>query len=188
MKRNARSANTLSAVLIAIVLVACSISGLAAGVYARHLGDRLASATATAPASAASHTPHLHATATAIIAPIPTTTPTVQHTETAPFILKASAVPSSLTSGQSFTITVLATSQHGAAPVPGLTCYMRAPSDGRAPLFQTWPPQAITDANGQATWNLAAPQVASGPYGVEVVAYGANGYNYYSDTFVTITG
>lgn len=188
MKRKAHSASVLGGVLIAIILIACSISGLAAGVYARHLSEPLAAGnTATSGSIAsASHTPRPAPSAT----PIPTATARTiaQQPGNLPFFLAASASPASLAAGQTLTITIQASSQYGSAPVVGLTCYMRAPSDGRVPLFQTWPTPAVTGASGQATWTLTAPQVAPGPYGVEVVAYGANHFTYYSDAFITITG
>lgn len=65
---------------------------------------------------------------------------------------------------------------------------MRAPTKAHTPLFQDWPPPKITDANGQATWNLIAPQISPGLYGVEVVAYGTNSYNYYVDALMTVSG
>lgn len=185
MKRNGHRANVASAVLIAVVLVACSISGLAAGVYARHLGDSLVAGTGTATVS--SHSPPSAPTATP--APAVTATTTIQPAENVLFILSASASPRTLASGQNFTITVAAvTRDSGQVPVAGLQCFMRAPTDGRAPLFQDWPTPVTTGADGQATWNLTTPQVSPGTYGVEVVAYGPNSYSYHFDTFVTISG
>ena len=184
MKRNGQRANVTSAVLIAVVLVACSISGLAAGVYARHLGDSLAAATIRTPVS--SRTPPSAPTATLV--PAATATATTQPVENVLFNLSASASQGTLSSGQRFTVTVTAAAKNGGAPVAELKCYMRAPTDGRAPLFQDWPTPVITGADGQATWNLTAPQVAPGLYGMEVVAYGTNSYSYFADTFVTISG
>lgn len=181
-----RSSNRMSAVLIAIVLVACSVSGLAAGVYARRLGDSFAVAATTTPPLAASRTP-LPATATS--APAAPATATPRPTGTGAFVLTVVSSPNALAPGQSVTITVTAlTRDRSKAPIAGLKCFMRAPSDGRAPLFQSWPPPVFTGANGVAAWNLTAPQVASGLYGVEVVAYGTNSYLYYADAFITITG
>jgi len=184
VKRRAQSANLTSAVLLAIVLVTCSISGLAAGVYARHLGERLAAATKTVSAPASSATSRAASTATSV--PLATATVTPQSAGAVAFVLTVSSSPNTLSAGQSFNVSVTALTQNGGAAVVGLRCFMRAPTDGRAPLFQNWPTPQITDANGRATWNLVAPQVASGLYGVEVVAYGVNSYNYFADTFVTI--
>lgn len=185
MKRNGQRANVTSAVLIAVVLVACSTSGLAAGVFARHLGDSLAGATGTA--SVSSRTPPSASTATPV--PEATATVTIQPAENVLFTLSASVSPGTLSSGQHFIVAVTAVTRDSRkAPVAGLQCFMRAPTDGRAPLFQDWPTPVITGTDGQATWNLTAPQVAPGTYGVEVVAYGPNSYSYYADTFVTISG
>ncbi|MGH2517094.1 MAG: hypothetical protein ACRDHP_15700 [Ktedonobacterales bacterium] len=175
----------MSAALIAIVLIACSMSGLAAGVYARHLGDPLAVAT-TGPRPAPSQTPLPAVTATPVAQATATTTP--QSAVAVEFALSVSVSPTVLSVGETFTITVTAVARHGGAPVAGLQCFMRAPSSGRAPLFQDWPPPQVTAASGQATWQLTAPQQSPGLYGVEVVAYGTNSYNYYADSFVTVSG
>ena len=174
----------LSAVLIAIVLISCSISGLAAGVYARHLGS------ANAP-----RVPHpspvssLAAAATATPAvPTATATATPRPLGSTKFVLTTSASPALLPPGQSFTVTVTAVTLHGGAPVADLQCFMRAPTTNHPALFQDWPPPKTTDARGAATWTLTAPRVPPGLYGVEIVAYGADSYNYYADALVTISG
>jgi hypothetical protein len=182
-----QATNLTSAVLVAVVLVACSISGLAAGVFAGHLGDLRAAASHNAPAPASSHTPPAAATATPV--PEATATATPRPAGNVAFVLSVSSSPQVLPAGQSFTVTVTALTPQGGAAIGGLQCFMRAPSDGRTPLFQEWPPSQVTGSNGQATWrNLTAPQVAPGTYGLEVVAYGANSYYRYADTFVTISG
>lgn len=185
MKRKAQTTNLPSAVLIAVVLVACSLSGLAAGVFARQLGNPRAATSHNTPASASSHTPLPTTTAT----PVPEATATImaQPAGSVAFSLSASSSPRVLPAGQSFTVTVTALALQGGAALSGLQCFMRAPTDGRTPLFQEWPPAQVTGPNGQATWNLTAPQVAPGLYGLEVVAYGANSYSYHYDLSVTIS-
>lgn len=185
MKHASQRNGPLSAILIAIILVACSMSGLAAGVYARHLGDTISTSTSKPPVSS-----NLTATAraTATLSPPPTATITPQPANTTGFVLSASASPTTLSPGQSFSVTVTAVTGQGGAPIAGLQCFMRAPTKAHTPLFQSWPPPKITDATGQATWDLTTPQVSPGLYGVEVVAYGTNSYNYYVDALMTISG
>lgn len=185
MKRASQRNGPLSAILIAIVLVACSMSGLAAGIFARHLGTAVAAGTSKPPVSS-----HLTATprSTATPAPAPTATLPSQPSSTTGFVLSASASPTALSPGQSFVVTVTAVTGQGGVPISGLQCFMRAPTKAHPPLLQSWPPPKVTDTSGQATWNLIVPQVSPGLYGVEVVAYGTNSYTYYVDALMTISG
>jgi hypothetical protein len=169
------------------LLLLCSVSGLAAGVYARStrsalggsmLGSLFSPGTTAGPGGTASGTP----------TPSPTpTVPAVPATVTGFQIVVAA--PASIAAGQQFTVTATATlpGTHGGTPVPNLECFMRAPTPQRTPLLQEWPAPTYTDASGRATWTLIAPQVAPGSYGIEVVAYGTGKYFYYGDAYITVT-
>jgi hypothetical protein len=177
----AGSRSGLSILLIALILFACSLSGLAAGVYARSLAHRDVGGT-SGPSSHGSHATSASHT------PAPTATSTVVPTAVAAagFTLTLTADPNVSAPGGSFTATVVATSASG-SPVAGLTCYLRAP-EGMTPLYDQWPPAQVTSAQGIATWHLKAPQVSPGLYGIEVVAYGANGYHWSYRVHFTVSG
>lgn len=186
MRRRRGGWSGLSIGLLAFVLLACSLSGLAAGVFANQLahgGSRidlgLSGSQSTASASQSATKPTSTSAATATSVPTIVAQPG--------FTLKLTATPNVLKAGADFTATVVATSASG-SPVVGLTCYLRAPEGNSrlAPLYDQWPPAAVTDTSGTAAWHLKAPQTNSGTYGIEVVAYGTNNYQYSWLVHVTI--
>lgn len=172
---------------IAVVLVLFCVSGLATGVLARSL-----SAPAAARTSAQSQTSRVAPAATlttAAATPSPTTAPTAT---TAPvqatgFTFTMTTSPAQVAPGQDFTVTVTVLSA-AKAPLAGIQCFMRAPSDGSPSLFQDMPTPQISNDQGEAVWNLQAPAVSPGTYRIEVIAYGSDSYQYFAYAHLTVTG
>jgi hypothetical protein len=92
---------------------------------------------------------------------------------TSQFQLSVNVTPRTVTAGQQLTITVNAFNPDTHAPIAGLPCILRAPSDGSPALFTSWPASETTDASGAASWTLTAPSVAAGTYEVEAFAQSA---------------
>ena len=166
---------------VALMLVLCAASGLAAGSFTREVVGAFGRPnTGAGVAASATH----HATHTATPSPSATLVPTVL--AASGFSLSTVVTPNQLTPGQQFTVVVTAIARDGATPVSGLQCFLQAPSNGRLPLFAQWPSPTDTDETGHATWTLTAPAVAPGRYGIEVIAYGNNHYWFHSDPQVTV--
>lgn len=171
---------------IAALLVLCCVSGLATGVLARSLsGQPQAAITRFTP-------PGSHPAATsgsAAASPSPTASPTATQTivQATGFSFTVAPFPTQVAPGQQFTVTVtvLSASQ---APLPGIQCFMRAPSDGSPSLFQDMPTPQVSNATGQAAWNLTAPSVSPGTYRIEVIAYGSHSYEYHAYAHLIVTG
>ena len=167
---------------VAIVLVLCAISGLAAGGIARGLSP-------TGRAITPTHTP------TKSAAPSSATTGAPQATNTvppptlpnSPFTLTLAVTPRTASPGQALLVTVTARNDADGVPVRGLSCSLREPRDGAQPLTQTWPAPAITGSDGTATWQLSAP-AAPGHYELEVYAQGQRGLYDMYDTSIVVSG
>lgn len=188
MRRDAGTGRnrTLNGWIIAAVLVLCCVSGLATGVLAQSLSAQSQAAN-TLTSLGGHHTRSTNAapTKTPVVTPSATATyPVVQATG---FSFTVVASPAQVAPGQPFTVTVsvLSSSQ---VPLAGIQCYMRAPSDGSPSLFQDMPTPQVSNANGQAIWNLTAPQVTPGTYRIEVIAYGSRSYTYYAYAHLSVTG
>ena len=158
-----------------LALLAFAVLGLLAGVLTHALTSRQSSgALAQGPVISGSP-PALSATAT------PTQTgATATSTTSNPqsgFTLTIALSQRTVTAGQTLTVTVVATAN--GAPVSGLSCALRAPTDGPPGLLSAWPAPATTDANGHATWTISVPSVAPGTYGVEADAVGAHRYEFH---------
>ena len=172
----------LRALLAAVALVVCVGSGLAAGTFSRGLVTRLGGSVATQTTTQVSH-----GATQATGSSTPSPTPLPAQLAASGFTLTTTAAPNHVAAGQQFTVIATVVAGDGVTPVPGLTCTMRAPSEGARPLFQQWPAPQVTDAKGVATWTLTAPQVQPGQYAVDVIAYGQHGYWYNWHAAVTIT-
>lgn len=183
MKPNGRQAGSWQAAVLALLFVACAVSGLAAGVTTRAFAGG---------ALTASHTPGADRT------PGPThtqgqpspsaTTPPATIVPPYGFSLTAVITPRSVAPGQPFTVTATVTAPDGVTPLAGVECTLGA-APGSAPLFATLPPPAISDASGQASWSLTVPATATpGSYVLDISAHGARGWRYDSRPSVTITG
>lgn len=150
--------------LLALVALVAVI-GLLAGVFTR-IAVSAASFNQTQrqnpePTATATLTPKASPTATSEA----TTPPDLAH-----FTLKLTATPSSGQAGDTIVISVLATNDATGNPIPGLTCRLRAPTDGVSGLLSTWPTPTATNESGVATWTETMPANAPGRYEIEVFA------------------
>jgi len=180
-----------STLAISIILVLLSASGMLAGVTAHHLQATPATTPTTGPIAQA--TIATQPTATPVATALPTATvPSTSVTPTAganaQFTFSVSAAPKTVAPGQAITITVSVMQKGTQTPQAGVQCFLRQATSGGQSLFQQFPPAATSGANGQAVWNLTVPAQPPGTYRIEVVAYGAHSYSYYSFTDVTVTG
>lgn len=165
----------LSLFVVVIILLACSATGMLAGAFAHTLANKQAFG-APSNGPVISGTSPRGALATATSLPIATNSPPAASTATN-FLLNIMLSSKSLSTGETFTVTVIATAS--GAPVAGLPCTLRSPLNGPPGLFSTWPSPAITDANGRATWTLTVPSVAPGSYAIEVDAIGGRSYEFH---------
>lgn len=150
--------------LIALIALV-AVVGLLAGAFTR-IAVTAASFNQTQrqnpePTATATLTPEVSPTA----ASDPTAPPDLAH-----FTLKLTATPSSGHAGDSIVIKVLATDDATGNPMPGLTCRLRAPTDGVSGLLTTWPTPTATNESGVATWAATIPANAPGRYEIEVFA------------------
>lgn len=172
----------LSLFVTAIILLACTATGMLAGTFAHTIAGGLADGkspngpvvSGTPPAAS-----HATAISTLSVDEIPTSVSTATS-----FILSIASSSRTLSAGDKFTITVVATVN--GAPLAGLTCVLRAPMSGPTGLLSTWPTPATTNVSGQATWTLTAPSVAPGTYGIEVDAVGGHHYEFHRYTTVQV--
>lgn len=183
MTPNGRRARSWQAGLLALLFVACALSGLAAGVTTRAVagGALTASATRTPGHPGPSRPTHTPAQ------PSPSAT-TPPATVVAPygFTLTAVITPNVVAQGQSFTVVATVIAPDGKTPLAGVACSLGAAS-GSVPLFTTWPLPAISDAAGHASWSLTAPN-APGSYVLDISAHGSGGSYYHVTRSLTITG
>lgn len=155
--------------LILVLLALVVILGLLTGFLTHLLVSRAAVSAQGQPTSIQGPA----ATATNTSTPVPVTGITgtaTTGTATGQFVLSVSISPKAMTPGQQITITVRAFTPDTHAPVAGLSCVLRAPTDGSPALFSSWPPAQTTDGSGSATWILTAPREAAGTYEVEAFA------------------
>lgn len=186
MKREAGTGKTLSGWAMALLLVLCCVSGLAAGVLTSSLtgtaGTRVLGATSPGRGSPA-------ATDASTVTPSPTSS--VSASTRTPvlatgFTVSVDVSPAQVAPGATFTVTATVLSATS-TPIAGVQCYMRAPSDGSPSLYQDMPAPQFSDANGQATWTLVVPQVSPRTYRIEVIAYGSGKYFYFGYAHLTVT-
>ena len=182
MKPDGRQAGSWRAALWALIFVVCAFSGLAAGVTTRAFASgALTAASLSIPGSSrsttATHTP---------AQPSPSaTTPPATIVPPAGFRVTAVVTPNSVAPGQPFTVTASVVASDGVTPLAGVACNMGA-APGSPPLFTTWPPPAVSDMTGHATWSLTAPN-APGQYTLDVSAHGAGGWVADWQPSITIT-
>src|SRR5512146_3133650 len=152
----------LSLFAATIILFVCSSAGILAGTATQALSHRQG-ADGSPGGLVISGTPPGHSlpSETATLAAVATSTAPSSATG---FSLSIVLSSRTLSAGEAFTVTVTATTPNG-APVNGLSCTLRAPTDGPPGLFAVWPAPAITDSDGRAVWTLTTPSVAAGSYG-----------------------
>ncbi len=165
----------LSMGVTTLALLAFAALGLLAGVLTHTLTSRQSSEGLAQGPVISGSPPALSATTTPTQADAAATSPT--NNPQSGFTLAITLSQRTVTAGGTLTVTVVATTN--GSPVSGLSCALRAPTDGPPGLLDAWPAPATTDANGQATWTITVPSVAPGTYGVEVDAVGAHRYEFH---------
>lgn len=190
MARDPGLRQSLPPVALAILLLACTVSGLAAGAGTRRLVD-------SARFGAVSGTQGTHATGSigpattpaASASPgggLPTATLSPQLTG---FSLSEQVSPTAVKVGQQFSVVATVTAYNSGTPLGGIRCTLGPPAivKGSGPsLFTRWPQPVLSDSQGKATWVLQAPNVSAGPYQLVVLATGTHGYYVYAEYPVTI--
>ncbi|HKV84650.1 MAG TPA: hypothetical protein VJN88_08840 [Ktedonobacterales bacterium] len=180
--RTSKRAGGATPLVVALVLTVCALSGLAVGGLARGLsgaGGSAKTSTRTATSGGASGNTPGSATATA--------TESATAVPSGPFTLTVLVSPHVAAPGAQLVVTVTARSSAGNAPLTGLQCVLRAPSDGVTPLLSAWPAPAVTNGDGVATWTVLAPN-AAGRYELEAYAQGQHGAYYKYDASVIVSG
>jgi hypothetical protein len=165
-------------VIAAAVLVAFSTSGLMAGGLTFKLTGGLSPVRQeNAPPETTTQT-HL-----ATKSPTPTSPPTEAVTQ--PFTLALSVAPNPVAVGHAVRATISASNTFTHAPIAGLRCYLENPEEGGAPLLESWPPSAVTNSAGLATWTFTLPQTAPGIYEIGFTATG-DPYRYHGQVSVSV--
>jgi hypothetical protein len=187
---------SLPPIVVGILLLACTVSGLAAGVGAHRLVNSAGSGaiSGTGPGTQGNH-------ATSSVSPdttpaasasaggdgLPTVTASAQLTG---FFLSAQVSPTAVTVGQQFSVTVTVTAHDGRTPLGGVHCTLGPPGNGRGSgpsLFSHWPAPVVSDPKGKAGWVLQAPNMPAGRYELVVSATGTRGYYVYEVVPLTIS-
>ena len=177
--RQNRQRQSLLTALIAFI----ALTGIMAGALTRTLIT--SAATSQGQRQNLEPTPTATATLTPQLSPTPTNAPTVAPV-LAHFTLKLTVSPASNHAGGSIVINVLATDDATGAPIPGLTCRLRAPSDGAPGLLSVWPTPTATDSSGVASWTSTIPADAPGRYEIEAFAQ-TPAWSYVAHASVVIT-
>jgi hypothetical protein len=168
-------------ILLIMLIAFVALTGFTAGIFTRAFISTNDQSQLQKPDSSA--------TATLTLAPQLSPTDTQQPTEApalAHFALKLTATPSSGHVGDTIVISVLATDDATGTPIPGLTCRLRAPSNGDPGLMTDWPTPTATNTDGIATWTVKIPQNAPGRYEIEAFAQTPS-WSYVVHTAVIVT-
>lgn len=163
----------LSLLVAAVIMVVCAATGMLAGAFAHSFASKQSPTSPNGPVISGTAPGRSVATAT----PSSTATAALTTSTATNFTLAITLSSRALTTGETFTVTVVATAN--GAPVSGLTCTLRAPISGPPGLFSDWPPAATTDESGKVIWTLTTPAVAPGTYGIEVDAVGSHRYEFH---------
>jgi hypothetical protein len=170
----------LTPLLAVVVLAAFSLSGLMTGALAHGFVSSLAAGHAsptTRPTRTATRSP---ATAT----PVPT-----QAGPDSAFDFQLTVTPQQIAPGGLITVKVLAFVPGTSTAVAHLTCTLRAPQFGGAPLLTTWPGAQETDAYGVASWQVTVPtDLSGGTYAGDIKVSGTHGRASWKDFRVYVTG
>lgn len=184
MRPNGRQARSWQAALLALLFIACALSGLAAGFTTRAVAGGALTAVGT---RAPGHTGSSGPTHTPAQSSPSATTPPATIVAPSGFSVTAVVTPRSVAAGQPFTVTATVVAPDGVTPLAGVACSMGA-APGSAPLFTTWPPPAVSDSTGHATWSLTVPTTATpGSYVLDISARGAGDWQTDWQPSVTIT-
>jgi hypothetical protein len=172
---------SLPPIVVGILLLACTVSGLATGVGVHRLVDS-AGLGGTNPGSQGNHassTVGPDTTPTASVSPgggLPTVTAGTQSTG---FSLSAQVSPTLVAVGRQFRVTVTVIAHDGKTPLGGVRCTLGPPGNGRGSgpsLFSQWPAAVVSNSHGTAVWVLQVPNVPAGTYQLVVSATGTREY------------
>lgn len=180
-----------SMLAVGVILVLLSASGLMAGMVTHRLQNATTPSTGAIAQATSTTQPQSTATTAATAEATATTsaiTPTAGAGNNTQFTLGVSASPKTVSPGQTIDVTVTVVQKGTQTPLAGVQCFLRPPTGGGQSLFTQFPPAAVSDANGEATWQLTVPALSPGTYRVEAVAYGQHSYSYFSYTDVVVTG
>lgn len=158
-----------------------ALIGLLAGALTRTLVNAASASQGTPQVLEATTTATSEPQSTVIATLAPTTAPVLAH-----FSIKLTASPLSAHAGDDISITAYVTDDATGAPVPGLTCVLRAPTNGAPGLFTTWPTPTATTSAGIASWTTTIPADAPGRYTIEVYAQTPS-WSYVARTSVVVT-
>ncbi len=159
-KQNRQRQTLLTALIIFIAL-----TGFMAGALTRTLTTSASQSLRLNPNPTATPTATPEPEISPTVTLDPTTAPSLGH-----FSINLTVSPLSGYAGETITINALVTDDATGVPIPGLTCRLRAPTNGTTGLFTTWPPPTATDSSGVASWTSVIPNVAPGRYVIEVFA------------------
>ncbi len=170
-------------VLLTTLIALIALLGFMAGAITRTL--------ITSAAPTLGQSPRTEPTGTAAVTLTPELSPVVTQAPTvapslAHFTLRITVSPTSGHVGDTITISVRATDDATGAPIAGLTCHLRAPTDGAKGLFTTWPTPTATNSSGIALWTATIPPDAPGRYEIEVFAQTPS-WSAVRETGVTVT-
>jgi hypothetical protein len=186
---------SLPSIVVGILLLACTVSGLAAGAGARRVVDNsgFRAILGTGSGMQSKHATSSVSPATSPAASpsagsgVPTVTASVQSTG---FKLAAQASPTTVTVGQQFSVTVTVTAHHSSTPLAGVPCALGPPGNGRGSgpsLFSHWPKSMVSDSVGKVVWTLQAPNMPAGTYDLVVSATGTDDYYVWAVVPLTIS-
>jgi hypothetical protein len=188
---------SLPPIVVGILLLACTVSGLAAGVGVHRLvnGTGFGAISGTVPGTQGNHATSSVSPGTSPAASasagggFPTVTVSPRSTG---FSLSAQVSPTAVKVGQQFSVTVTVIANDGRTRLEGILCTLGGPSTVRPPqpgksLFAHWPAPVVSDSQGKASWTLQAPNVSAGQYELVVTATGTNGYYVYWELTLTMS-
>lgn len=175
--RNSSRQMWLTALIVAVALVGLVAGALTRDVIAASNGGRVVQRPTQIPGATGTTT--LADTPSATVPP--TIAPALVH-----FSIKVTASPNSGHPGDTVTFIATVTADDSGQPVAGLTCHLRAPTDGEPAFLTTWPAPTATNINGIASWTVTVPPMQSGRYVVEVFGQTPS-WSYVARTGYTVT-
>lgn len=165
--------------LVAAVLAIFAVTGLSAGITVGAAlggaGMRFSGETQVTKSAGPATSP----------APLASSAPTIPP-YSGNFSLAISFAPNPASAGEHLAVKVNASGADGASPAAGVRCTIED-TTGTSLLPATIAP-VITDASGQASWDVVVPAGAIGPHTLKVTGVGAQRYSYYVLTTVTVAG
>jgi hypothetical protein len=171
-----------SGMLIALILVLSSVTGLVAGVMTRQV------ASASAIPGSQQSTGSQHGCATQVSTS--TSSATAALSSITPYKLVATMTPNRVKVCQPFQITVVARSSSGGSlPIAGVRCALVNPSEGPSDVgsaLQAAATPQVTDTTGQVSWTATfGSEVKAGQYQIDV--RGGDGQSYHYTWHATVT-